>query len=633
MQGFNLTQNSSILPDINLSIKLKTTLYPYQQHGVKWMCYRESEQSRYSKGGILADDPGIGKTIQSIATILTNEIEKTNKKYSATTLVVCPAGLIKNWIKEIKLHTTLKESDYFVYYADSQRKEKLKKKKKAPIIIFTSYGTVTSEYKGDSKFISKSLFKREIGRVMLDEGHAIKNRSTKGFIAIDSLQTSIRWVITATPMHNNTNEMFSYFKFLGIFDNYADWKQEFGIRKDVAMIQSIKKLQTYLGFIAIQRKQEAVLELPKMTEEYKFLEFSPLEQEFYDTLLDYSHDRIRQMIAKIRELKRSRMRVNSDINRTMYNNVLLHILRLRQACCSPELVIDSMKRLNSIEVENKNKIREAIKVLDFYVKNKEKIQECQICMDSDADQIAAPCGHRCCEDCWDKVKDSTGRCPYCQGIIDRIDPVEDKKIIRNGKLIDVKMKSENEDSELQLESTKINEMVKDISYVLNKGEKLIIGSQWTRYLDIIIDEFKKHFPNVEYIYLNGKVPIKKRMDLVEEFQENNDIKVMIISIMSSSEGYNLTGTKECKATTVIHLEPWWNSMKTMQLSYRIQRVGQTKPVRIIHYRIKDSIEEKISQIIEKKDDLREAIFNSKKLNKMDDWMKTTIQLISRDQIE
>ena len=85
-----------------------------------------------------------------------------------------------------------------------------------------------------------------------------------------------------------------------------------------------------------------------------------------------------------------------------------------------------------------------------------------------------------------------------------------------------------------------------------------------------------------------KTSAQKRIDLVEEFNKNLNIKVFLISLKAGGTGLNLTG-----ADMVIHLDPWWNVSAEHQATDRAHRIGQTRKVHVLKLVCMDSIEEKV----------------------------------------
>ena len=107
---------------------------------------------------------------------------------------------------------------------------------------------------------------------------------------------------------------------------------------------------------------------------------------------------------------------------------------------------------------------------------------------------------------------------------------------------------------------------------------------------------------VKHFKLTGNTPSEERFRLVDEFNKNTDIKVFLISLKAGGTGLNLVG-----ADTVIHYDPWWNFSAENQASDRVHRIGQKNNVQIIKMITKDSIEEKILELQNKKKDLFDKV--------------------------
>jgi SNF2 family DNA or RNA helicase len=101
--------------------------------------------------------------------------------------------------------------------------------------------------------------------------------------------------------------------------------------------------------------------------------------------------------------------------------------------------------------------------------------------------------------------------------------------------------------------------------------------------------------NIKFLELTGKTPAKDRIDLVNEFNGNEDIKVFLISLKAGGTGLTLTS-----ADTVIHYDPWWNLAAMNQATDRTYRIGQEKQVNVIKLINKDTIEDRIVELQNRK---------------------------------
>ena len=116
-------------------------------------------------------------------------------------------------------------------------------------------------------------------------------------------------------------------------------------------------------------------------------------------------------------------------------------------------------------------------------------------------------------------------------------------------------------------------------------------------------EFQKE--NIRYFKLTGQTKVEDRMDLVNEFNNNDEIKVFLISLKAGGTGLNLIG-----ADMVIHYDPWWNLSAENQATDRTYRIGQKKNVQVYKLITKDSIEERIYELQEKKAQLAKSMLST-----------------------
>ena len=131
------------------------------------------------------------------------------------------------------------------------------------------------------------------------------------------------------------------------------------------------------------------------------------------------------------------------------------------------------------------------------------------------------------------------------------------------------------------------------------GHKILIFSQFTTMLDLLGKALSKE--GIEYFMLTGATKAEERIRLVNEFN-TSDIPVFLISLKAGGTGLNLTG-----ADVVIHYDPWWNLSSQNQATDRAYRIGQKNNVQVFQMITKDSIEEKIKELQDKKIGLTESV--------------------------
>ncbi|KAG8913553.1 DNA repair protein rad16, partial [Tulasnella sp. 418] len=188
---------------------LKVTLLGFQQESLFWM--RKQEKGIW-RGGCLADEMGMGKTIQTLA-LLVSDKRKPN-------LIIAPTVAVMQWKNEIEAHTNgLKISIFHGAGRETNVKELAKYD-----VVLTTYSVLESSYrKQKSGFKRKGVMVKEKSplhsiewaRVVLDEAHNIKERSCNTAKATFELQAKFRWCLSGTPLQNRVGELYSLVRFLG----------------------------------------------------------------------------------------------------------------------------------------------------------------------------------------------------------------------------------------------------------------------------------------------------------------------------------------------------------------------------------------------------------------------------------
>ena len=157
------------------------------------------------------------------------------------------------------------------------------------------------------------------------------------------------------------------------------------------------------------------------------------------------------------------------------------------------------------------------------------------------------------------------------------------------------------DKEYEGDSGKFENVIHTLANVLEGGHKVLIFSQFVKQLNIYREYFDvEHIP---YVYLDGST--QNRGDVVRQFQEDEKTRVFLISIKAGGVGLNLT-----EADYVFILDPWWNPAVEQQAIDRTHRIGQTKNVFIYKFITKDSVEEKILALQQRKLSLSRALITT-----------------------
>ncbi|KAJ6562842.1 SNF2 family DNA-dependent ATPase [Mycena vulgaris] len=421
MKELGLKDQKDLLPG------LEVRLLPHQAIGVAWMLSRERS---HDKGGILADDMGLGKTVQMIATMAMNL--PADDEETRTTLIVVPAALLQQWKDEIETKT----NDMFSVRLH-HGKDKLKKtgEVKDYDVIITTYQTLSMDFQipkdvdttEEAQWLSRYggvLARSRFYRAIADEAQYIRTRSTKASISLAHVRAKYRWMLTGTPVTNTLADIYGLLRF-GRFRPWNDWTS---FNEHVAKVQledaplAGHRAQVILKPLLLRRTKNSTLEgkpiltLPPKDIEIVKLQFSDEERELYDSFE-----------------QRTKIRLNRFIrDGTLVKNhaaVLVMILRLRQLCCHPHLILsiaegqgygdptlllgsDTEKErgraLNLMgrpwveSIKRRFLIRaSATELLDDEDEANAESSNCPVCKDlflGDNGRVL-PCGHEICFDC------------------------------------------------------------------------------------------------------------------------------------------------------------------------------------------------------------------------------------------
>ena len=276
---------------------------PYQREGVRWMLGMEGQESG-PKGAMLMDDMGIGKSIQLIATILGNPKPRT--------LIIVPKSIITQWHEEINRFAPNLTINVF---DGPDRKMKEADVTLAPYTLLTT--------KGGGADVNTPLHMTQWDRVILDEAHEIRNKSSKLFKSVCRLKTEIKWIVTGTPVFNSMEDFVSLCLFLGLSKSSAQ-----GMTKQIKDIYILRRTKDDLA------KINERLRLPPCHFENVELDMFPEEKSLYECVFLEAQDTIKEAFKHAQSLNSKNMLI------------LECLLRARQCMIWPQMY------LNGIAVKN-----------------------------------------------------------------------------------------------------------------------------------------------------------------------------------------------------------------------------------------------------------------------------------------
>ena len=399
----------------------------------------------------------------------------------------------------------------------------------------------------------------------------------------EGLDNAHKLILTGTPVQNKVQEVFATFDFLmpNFLGNSQSFAKEFArpITKShlpgataeniSSGIEQLKLLhQQVLPFILRREKAHVLKELPPKVVSTVPCEMSIRQRALYERFLATQEAR-----ESVEELQRALQQSSAsppDSNSTPENNIgskaLKILLYLRLLCTHPSLVEgDSAARAQRAAQETD--------AYDMSLSGKflalvELLRACGI----HKDEITGADNDTSLLYCNQDEEDEDGN----NDISSLLSPVES----------DGMLNSATADGE--------------------SASKCLVFAQFTNSLDAVEDLLvKRHMPSLRYLRLDGRVPATKRTALVDAFNNDPSIKLMLLTTRVGGLGLNLTG-----ADTVIFLENDYNPFADVQAADRAHSIGQRKTVNVYRLVTKDSIEEKIMSLQEKKIALSNAIVNT-----------------------
>ena len=149
---------------------------------------------------------------------------------------------------------------------------------------------------------------------------------------------------------------------------------------------------------------------------------------------------------------------------------------------------------------------------------------------------------------------------------------------------------------------KMEAMLDLIAAAEDSGQKVLLFSQFTSFLDLVAKELRHR--KLAYYTITGKTPKKQRVMLVDRFNQDST-PVFLISLKAGGTGLNLTG-----ASVVIHADPWWNEAAQRQATDRAHRIGQQQTVTVYQVIAQNTIEERILKLQQSKRDLADQVLDA-----------------------
>ncbi|KAI1113180.1 DNA repair protein rad-5 [Nemania sp. NC0429] len=620
-------------------------------------------QEQHCLGGILADEMGLGKTIQMLSLIHSHRADivthRTKQPIESvhdllrtshnsagsqgitsapkTTLVVAPMSLLAQWQSEAENASKEGTLKCVVYYGNDKMENMRalcgeSNLALAPDIIITSYGVVLSEYSQINSRVGgrdshRGLFSLNFFRIILDEAHSIKNRQSKTAKACYELSADHRWAITGTPIVNRLEDLFSLVRFLRVepWNNFSFWRTFITTpfeSKD--FMRALDVVQTVLEPLVMRRTKdmktpdgEPLVLLPPKSIEIVDVELSQAERAVYDYVFARAKRTFSANIEKGTVMK-------------AYTTIFAQILRLRQTCCHPTLVrnqdvvaeeelagaeadaaagfsddMDLQSLIQQFTATTSDSGEKDANAFGAHVLEQirdEAINECPICSEEPMiDQTVTGCWHSACRQCLlDYMKHHTDRhetprCFNCRKPLNSRDIFEvvrhddEASTLQSTPKISLQRLGVNESS------SKVVSLMKHLRDLRREHPRMksVVFSQFTSFMSLIEPALSK--ANMKYLRLDGSINQKSRAAVLREFAECDKFTILLISLRAGGVGLNLTQAKR-----VYMMDPWWSFAVEAQAIDRVHRMGQDEEVKVYRFICKDSVEERMLKVQDRK---------------------------------
>ncbi|XP_034952159.1 lymphoid-specific helicase-like isoform X2 [Chelonus insularis] len=565
--------------NVDICLKYFTgELRDYQKVGVKWLI------SLYENGlnGILADEMGLGKTIQVIAMIC----YLIEKREAGPFLIIVPLSTAPNWLSEferfapevpvILLHGTPQKRDTAIRQMNT--KKALSNGYKTLPVIVTTYQVALADI--------HRLRKHNWRYIVIDEGHRLKNHQAQLSQAVRTLKSISRLILTGTPLQNNLAELWALLNFLmpDIFDDLAVFESWF----DVNELQNTKNAERFLKqekekqviaclreilkpFMLRREKDDVCKDIPKKKEVLVYTPISELQRELYLAVLKLDYE-----FLSMKEKKSEIIPDNPDGSRPKRKCTI--------NCKYSQNYFDPFAVLNQSSTTFIPRNNSSNEILTEPIKNK--------------DQLTLPTWNQ-----FGNIDDRNMNYIIRVRTGSRV-PIY-KQIISHPFLIrcpldDCGLPTINE---LMVKASgKLLVLDLMLKKLYPRGHKVLLFSTMTALLDLVADYLTMR--PWKFVRLDGRIHLDERSTSIEQFNNDPETFLFLISTRAGGVGLNLTA-----ADTVIIYDSDWNPQADIQAMARCHRIGQTRPVVIYRLCSKGTIDETIITRAESKRKLEKMVIS------------------------
>ncbi|KAG8162112.1 hypothetical protein KVR01_007877 [Diaporthe batatas] len=643
---------------------LKHPLHSHQMLGSAIMIVIERDENQGS--GLLLDFMGFGKTVQTLTCVVSNLVssnkgqgkgkEKGQRKGqrkgqnlkdgSATTLVVVRKSAAPQWVDEVKEHTNSQLSVILW----TRQTEITRDATLAADILVVTYDQVRAMLKAcKSGKITSLLFEACFQRIVLDEAHRMKNRNSETFKACMCLKGKHRWALTGTPIPNGAHELWPLLRFIQhpSVKDFPHFKKDFLAKlksEGGVEYEDLRNLLMPITIMRTPRHQFCGIPLVNLPQDHAVTEVVPLSAE-EKVILAYLEGNI---------LSYLKMKHGGRCN---YLCLRERFTRYRQFSASPLLLeapvkdgLWTIEQVGLMKGEAHNTGATQTPIMDLFEQwilepkqdhlaptghrridstfAEADLMVCPLCWNAQTTPMLAECGHIWCKECVEERQKSCRlmeieiSCRKCKRLIGEVRPYNpeaardpEQDAARSQKGVDhngfqpagdegstlFQYLDQNPEASIPL-NTKMKRMLDLILKWKAEApkDKIIVFFHFIGVGRLLGRLLQGH--GIGYLYFVGKMNSDQRQDARVAFEEDEAVKVLMVSITTGGEALNLTMANRC-----IIYDPWWHRAVEEQAFGRVNRIGQQKETHCVRLFAEGTIDDRMNDLQKKKKKQQSAI--------------------------
>ncbi|KAF1823096.1 uncharacterized protein K489DRAFT_370681 [Dissoconium aciculare CBS 342.82] len=596
-------------------VSINRQLKSYQLEGVAWMIAQE--KSHY-KGGLLGDEMGMGKTIQAVSLIMSDWPQK------QPTLVVVPPVALMQWSAEITEYTDGKLKVLVYHGQNSKVKNMSLKDLKKFDVIMISYNSLESLYRKETKGWSRGedivkedslIHAMHFHRLILDEAHSIKSRTTGVAKACFALKGTYKWCLSGTPVQNRIGEFFSLLRFLEVrpFADYFCKRCPCSILHWELDVEHMCKGCKHSGMEHVSVFNQELLN--PLTQSEEVADRHKAMEKLYLITARIMLRRMKRDYVSSMELPPKEVVVHNEffgeIERDFSSSIMSNTARQFDTYVSRGVMLNNYANIFGLIMQMRQVANHPDLLLKKHAAQGQNVLVCNICDEVAEEAIRSKCKHDFCRACVksyvQSVEENDGEadCPRCHIPLsidfDQPEIEQDEDVVKKSSIINrINMKD-------WTSSTKIEMLIYDLWKLRSKKQTLksIVFSQFTSMLQLI--EWRLRRAGFNTVMLDGSMTPIQRQKSIEHFMTNPDVEIFLVSLKAGGVALNLT-----EASRVFIVDPWWNPAAEWQSADRCHRIGQKRPCVITRLCIEDSVESRMVLLQEKKANMINGTINNDK---------------------